>query len=80
MRAEASRYPGQEQQVMDYFRKNPQAVDRLRGPILEEKVVDFVLELARVTDSTVTAEELAREDEAPASSAQAAPGQSAGEG
>ena len=61
MRAEAARYPGQEQQVMEFFRKNPQAVERLRGPIFEEKVVDFVLELARVTDSTVTAEELARE-------------------
>ncbi len=80
MRAEASRYPGQEQQVMEFFRTNPQAVDRLRGPILEEKVVDFVLELARVTDSTVTADELAREDEAPASSDQTFPGQSAGAG
>ena len=80
MRAEASRYPGQEQQVMEYFRKTPQAVDRLRGPILEEKVVDFVLELARVTDSTVTAEELSREEAAPVSPDQAPPGQSAGEG
>ncbi len=84
MRAEASRYPGQEQQVIEFFRKNPQAVDRLRGPILEEKVVDFVLELARVTDSTVTAEELTRDsDAAPAPqeapSDQAEPGQSAGE-
>ena len=51
MRAEAARYPGQEQQVMEFFRKNPQATDSLRGPIFEEKVVDFVLELAQVTDS-----------------------------
>ena len=55
MRAEAARYPGQEQKVMEFFRKNPQAAERLRGPIFEEKVVDFVLELAKVTDSTVTA-------------------------
>ena len=55
MRAEAGRYPGQEQQVLEFFRKNPQAAELLRGPIFEEKVVDFVLELARVTDNAVTA-------------------------
>ncbi len=59
MRNEASRYPGQEQQVMEFFRKNPQAADGLRGPIYEEKVVDFILELAKVEDRAVTAEELA---------------------
>ncbi len=63
---EAQRYQGQEQMVMDFFRKNPQAADSLRGPIFEEKVVDFVLELADVTENTVTPEELAREPEAPA--------------
>jgi trigger factor len=62
MRAEAGRYPGQEQMVMDFFRKNPQATDSLRGPIFEEKVVDFVLELAQVTEQVVTPEELSRED------------------
>jgi trigger factor len=71
MRAEAARYPGQEQKVLEFFRKNPQAAETLRGPIFEEKVVDFVLELARVTDSTVTAEELARESETPAAPVQA---------
>ena len=40
MRAEAGRYPGQEAQVMEFFRKNPQAADSLRGPIFEDKVVD----------------------------------------
>ena len=54
MRAEASRYPGQEQMVLDFFRKNPGATERLRGPIFEDKVVDFVLELAQVTEQTVT--------------------------
>ena len=43
MRAEALRYPGQEAQVMEFFRKNPQATENLRGPIFEEKVVDFML-------------------------------------
>jgi trigger factor len=60
---EAQRYQGQEQMVMDFFRKNPQAADSLRGPLFEEKVVDFVLELAKVTDETVTPEELAKEPE-----------------
>jgi trigger factor len=66
MRIEAMRYPGQEQQVMEYFRQNPRATDTLRGPIYEDKVVDFVLELAKVEDSVVTAEELVK-DEPPAS-------------
>ncbi len=66
MRAEAARYPGQEREVLEFFRKNPQAVDGLRGPIFEEKVIDFVLELAKVTDQTVTPEELAREPDMPA--------------
>jgi len=66
MRAEAARYPGQERDVIEFFRKTPQAVDSLRGPIFEEKVIDFVLELARVTDQVVTPEELAREPEMPA--------------
>jgi trigger factor len=66
MRAEAMRYPGQEAQVMEFFRKNPQVTDNLRGPIFEEKVVDYAVELARVTDQTVTPEELAKEPEPPA--------------
>jgi trigger factor len=61
MRAEASRYPGREQQVIEFFRQNPQAAESLRGPIFEEKVVDFVLELAKVEDKVVTPEELAQE-------------------
>ena len=66
MRTEAQRYPGQEQQVMEFFRKNPQAADSLRGPIYEEKVIDFILELANVEDKTVTPEELSADPEAPA--------------
>ncbi len=59
MRAEVQRYPGQEKQVYDFFQKNPQAIENLRSPIFEEKVVDFMLELAKVEDETVTAEALA---------------------
>mgnify|MGYP003632149530 FL=1 len=57
-------FPGQEQQAFDYYRKNPEAMASLRAPIFEEKVVDYLLELATVTDKTVTKEELtADEDE-----------------
>jgi trigger factor len=72
MRTEAIRYPGQEAQVMEFFRKNPQAAEGLRAPIYEEKVVDFVLELAKVTDTPVTPEELARDPDAPAPPEEAA--------
>lgn len=65
MAREAQRYQGQEQMVIDFFRKNPQAAESLRGPIFEEKVVDYVLELATVVDKTVTPEELAQEPAAP---------------
>ena len=61
MRVEASRYPGQEQQIFEFFRQNPRAADTLRGPIFEEKVMDFIIELAQVEDATVTPEELAKE-------------------
>jgi trigger factor len=61
MRQEAARYPGQETQVIEFFRSNPQAAESLRGPLFEDKVVDYVLELAKVTDEVVTPEELARD-------------------
>ena len=44
--AEVRRFPGQEQQVYDYYRKNPQALAALRAPVYENKVVDFVAEQA----------------------------------
>ena len=61
MRAEASRYQGQEQQMMELFRKYPAAADSLRGPIFEDKVVDFVLELTKVTDEIVSPDQLSEE-------------------
>ena len=72
MRAEAGRYPGQEAQVMEFFRKNPQATDGLRGPIYEDKVIDFVLELARVEEKPVSAEALSAEPQSEASTEAAA--------
>jgi trigger factor len=58
MQAEAMRFPGQEKMVFDYFAKTPQAVEGLRAPLFEEKVVDFILELASVTERKVAPEEL----------------------
>jgi trigger factor len=55
--------PGREQQVWDYYRNNPSALAALRAPIFEDKVVDFVLELAEVTDKQVSRDELLKEDE-----------------
>jgi trigger factor len=57
-------FPGQEQRVYDFFRQNAQAVASLRAPIFEEKVVDFLLELAKVDEKKVSREELYKpEDE-----------------
>jgi len=55
-------YPGHEQAVMNYYRQNPQAMEELRPPIFENKVVDYILELAQVTERTVTPEELKTPD------------------
>ncbi len=60
----AREFPGQEQQVWDYYRKNPQAMAQLRAPLYEEKVVDFISELASVTDKPVSKEELFKPDDA----------------
>jgi trigger factor len=58
--AEVRRFPGQEQQVYDYYRKNQQALASLRAPIFENKVIDYVTELATVTEKTVSREELVK--------------------
>ena len=60
---QARQFAGQEQRVWDYYRQNPQAVASLRAPIYEEKVVDFLLELAQVTEKKVAREELYKEDD-----------------
>ncbi|CAA7625791.1 trigger factor [Magnetospirillum sp. UT-4] len=55
---EARRYPGQEHLVFQYYKGNPEALDALRAPIFEDKVIDFILELAQVTDKEVAAADL----------------------
>ncbi len=62
MVAEARQYPGQEQQVIEFYQKNPQAIAQLRAPIYEEKVVDLIIEKAKVTDKDVDRDTLFEED------------------
>ncbi len=75
IRQEAARYPGQEESMMELFRKYPALTDNLRAPIFEDKVVDYILELAQVTDSVVSIEELLKEPP-PAAPPAAAPAES----
>lgn len=58
------RFPGQERQLWEYYQKNPSALAAMRAPLFEDKVVDFLIELAEVTDQPVSREELFKEDEA----------------
>jgi len=60
---EAMRYGPQAMQVVEFFRKNPQQMERFRGPLFEDKVVDFVLGQVKTEEFTVTAEELAADAE-----------------
>ena len=55
---EARRYPGQEQQVLEYFKTNKEAMQQLAGPIFEDKTVDFILEMATVTEVQTDVETL----------------------
>jgi trigger factor len=66
-------YPGQEQQIFEFFKSNPDAVANLRAPIFEEKTVDHLLDQVSVTDKTVSKEELMADDEDEASTKKAAP-------
>jgi trigger factor len=55
---EARRHPGHERQVLDFYRQNPGTIDALRAPIFEDKVIDFIVELAKVGERKVTPQEL----------------------
>jgi trigger factor len=55
--------PGREKEVWDFYRSNPQALAQLRAPIYEDKVVDFILELANVTEKKVSKDELFKDDD-----------------
>ncbi len=60
---EAMKYREQAMQVLEFFKKNPQALERFRGPIFEDKVVDFLLGKVTQEETSVTPEELAADPE-----------------
>ncbi len=60
----ARQMPGREKEVWDFYRNNAQALAQLRAPIFEDKVVDFILELANVTEKKVSREDLFRDEDA----------------
>jgi trigger factor len=71
---QARQFPGQHEQIFDYYRKNPGALATLRAPIFEEKVIDFLVELADLTERKVSREELYREETEAQAAAPAAGG------
>ncbi|PZO85745.1 MAG: trigger factor, partial [Micavibrio aeruginosavorus] len=61
--AEAQKFPGQEKMVFEYYQKNRSALEMLRAPIFEEKVVDLIFKDASITDKEVSIEELVKEED-----------------
>jgi trigger factor len=62
--AQARQYPGREREFLEFVQKNPQALQQLRAPLFEDRVVDYILELAKVSERSVTKDELQTEIEA----------------
>ena len=69
----ARNYPGQERQIFEMYQRNPNLVASVRAPLYEEKVVDYILELANVTNETVDRDTLFAEDDAPVAAAEEKP-------
>jgi len=65
MRAEAMRYRGQEQQVFDLLRQNPNAQTQLRAPLYEDKVVEILFDAAQIKDKKVSKADLLKDDDLP---------------
>ncbi len=61
---EAQKYPGQEKVVFDYYSKNPQVLESLKAPVFEDKVIDSILEDAKVTEKSVSVADLMEDDDA----------------
>ncbi len=59
----ARQFPGQEKQVWDFYRNNPQAMAEIRAPIFEDKVIDSILATVKVTEKDVSREELMKDDD-----------------
>ena len=60
---ELQKYPGREKEILDYFKKNPNAQNQLSGPVFEDKIIDFIIELAEVNEKVVSTEDLYKEDD-----------------
>jgi trigger factor len=71
--AKARQYPGQEKQVWEFYRKNPDRLSEIRAPLFEDKVVDHILAQVQITERTVDKEELFRNDEAETAANKPAP-------
>ena len=67
--AEARRFPGQERQVFEFFKQNREALENLRAPLFEDKVVDYILDQAKVSEKPVSAEELMKDPDEEAEAA-----------
>ena len=63
MAEQAQNFPGQEQQIFEFYQSNPEMRAQLEAPIMEDKVVDFIIEMAQVSDSKVSVEELLAPDD-----------------
>lgn len=73
IQAQARQFPGQERQIFEMYQRNPQMIAQVRAPIYEEKVVDYVLELIKVANETVSREALFSEDDPPAPKTESKP-------
>jgi trigger factor len=60
---QVQQYPGQEQEILNYFREHPDAIAGLRAPIYEDKVIDFIMSKAEITDEAVSKEDLMKDDD-----------------
>ena len=64
MMNQARQYPGQEREFFEFVQQNQQMQQQMRAPLFEDKVVDYVFELAKVTDKVITKDELQKAVEA----------------
>jgi trigger factor len=63
MAEQAQNFPGQEQQIFEFYQSNPEMRAQLEAPVMEDKVVDFIIEMAQVNETKVSVEELMAPDE-----------------
>ena len=59
----ASQYPGQEKQIMEYLKKNPSSVESIRGPLLEEKIINSIISEVTMTSKKINEEEYKKLEE-----------------